>query len=114
MERELLHDISKKCTNNPDAENPQRACYVCLKIGVLNTEMLSCGRCKTVIYCSKACQRKEWTGPVSFVKTTAFARPKDESPNVGHGHHWFGNAESYFLIGDALGAEMIRLLKKKN
>ena len=51
----------------------------------------------------KACERKEWKGRVSFVKTTAFARPKDESPNVGHGHHWFGNAESYFLIGDAWG-----------
>ena len=60
----------------------------------------------------KACQRKEWNGRVSFVKTTNFARPKEESPNVGHGHHWFGNAESYFLIGDALGKEMVRLLQK--
>ena len=60
----------------------------------------------------KACQRKEWKGRVSFVKTTNFARPKEESPNVGHGHHWFGNAESYFLIGDALGKEMVRLLQK--
>lgn len=60
----------------------------------------------------KACQRKEWKGRVSFLKTTNFARPKEESPNVGHGHHWFGNAESYFLIGDALGREMVRLLQK--
>ena len=60
----------------------------------------------------KACQRKEWKGKVSFVKTTEFARPKEESPNVGHGHHWFGNAESYFLIGDALGKEMVRLLQR--
>ena len=44
-----------------------------------------------------------------FVKTTQFARPKEESPNVGHGHHWFGNAESYFLIGDAMGKAMIEL-----
>ena len=58
----------------------------------------------------KACQRKEWKGRVSFVKTTEFARPKEESPNVGHGHHWFGNAESYFLIGDALGKEMVPLV----
>ncbi len=58
-----------------------------------------------------ACQRKEWKGRVSFVKTTNFARRKEESPNVGHGHHWFGNAESYFLIGDSLGKEMVRLLK---
>ncbi|MBC8873976.1 MAG: sialate O-acetylesterase [Planctomycetes bacterium] len=47
---------------------------------------------------------------VVFVKTTAFARPADESPNTGHGHHWFGNAESYFLIGDALGKAMKELL----
>ncbi len=38
-----------------------------------------------------------------FIPTAEFARPKELSPNVGHGHHWFGNAESYFLIGDALG-----------
>jgi len=48
-------------------------------------------------------------GNVTFVPTTAFARPKEESPNVGHGHHWFGNAESYFLIGDALGRAMVKL-----
>ena len=48
-----------------------------------------------------------------FVKTTAFARPKEASPNVGHGHHWFGNAESYFLIGDAMGSAMIQLKQLK-
>jgi hypothetical protein len=47
----------------------------------------------------------------SFIKTTDFARPAELSPNTGHGHHWFGNAESYFLIGDALGAGMKKLLK---
>jgi hypothetical protein len=47
-----------------------------------------------------------------FVKTTDFARPAELSPNTGHGHHWFGNAESYFLIGDALGEGMKKLLKK--
>jgi len=46
---------------------------------------------------------------VVFVKTSHFARPKEKSPNVGHGHHWFGNAESYFLIGDALGRAMLKL-----
>jgi hypothetical protein len=42
-------------------------------------------------------------GSAVFVETHKFARAKEDSPNVGHGHHWFGNAESYFLIGDALG-----------
>ena len=50
----------------------------------------------------------------AFVKTTSFARPKEESPNVGHGHHWFGNAESYFLIGDAMGKAMIKLKGLRN
>lgn len=48
-----------------------------------------------------------------FVPTTKFARPAEMSPNVGHGHHWFGNAESYFLIGDALGRAAIKLAPSK-
>ncbi len=47
-----------------------------------------------------------------FVETHSFARPKDFSPNRGHGHHWFGNAESYFLIGDALGKAMVQITGK--
>ncbi len=60
-----------------------------------------------------AAERKELKGNVAFVKTTAFARPADQSPNVGHGHHWFGNAESYFLIGDALGEKMLELVSRR-
>ena len=57
-----------------------------------------------------AAELPEFKGGVAFVETSGFARPADESPNVGHGHHWFGNAESYFLIGDALGRAMLELL----
>ena len=60
-----------------------------------------------------AAARKEFAGTVTFVKTTQFARPKEQSPNVGHGHHWFGNAESYFLIGDALGEAMVKMNNAK-
>ncbi len=56
-----------------------------------------------------AAARSEFEGRVAFVKTTSFARPAEDSPNTGHGHHWFGNAESYFLIGDALGKAMLKL-----
>ena len=45
-----------------------------------------------------------------FVPTSQFARPAELSPNTGHGHHWFGNAESYFLVGDALGKAMVELV----
>ena len=49
-----------------------------------------------------------------LIKTTDFARPPEVSPNTGHGHHWYGNAESYFLIGDALGKGMVKLLDAKD
>lgn len=57
-----------------------------------------------------AVARPEFKDTVAFVKTTNFARPAEQSPNKGHGHHWFGNAESYFLIGDALGKAMKELI----
>ena len=38
-----------------------------------------------------------------FVETHDFVRKPEDSPNPGHGHHEFGNAETYFLVGDALG-----------
>ena len=46
-----------------------------------------------------------------FVKTTDFDRPPELSPCPGHGHHWYANAESYFLIGEACGEGMKSLLK---
>ena len=49
----------------------------------------------------------------AFVITHNFARDKEQSPNKGHGHHWFGNAESYFLVGDALGKEILKLIEKQ-
>jgi hypothetical protein len=58
-----------------------------------------------------AAKHEKFKGTVSFVETNSFARPAKESPNVSHGHHWFGNAESYFLSGDAMGKEMLKLLK---
>ena len=57
-----------------------------------------------------AAKPAEFKGNVIFVKTAQFARHAKESPNTGHGHHWFGNAESYFLIGDALAEGMKKLL----
>ncbi|ADG68966.1 protein of unknown function DUF303 acetylesterase putative [Planctopirus limnophila DSM 3776] len=59
--------------------------------------------------------QEQGTGQINnalFIKTTDFARPAELSPNTTHGHHWFGNAESYFLIGEALGEGMKQLLKE--
>lgn len=49
-----------------------------------------------------------------FVETQAFARPAEQSPNPGHGHHWFGNAESYFLVGDALGKAAVKMMRSSD
>jgi len=58
----------------------------------------------------KAAERPEFKGTVLFVETHDFARTPDKSPNPGHGHHEFGNAETYFLVGEALGNGMKTLL----
>lgn len=55
--------------------------------------------------------RPEFAGTVKFVPTHDFVRPAKDSPNPSHGHHEFGNAETYFLVGDALGQAMKSLCK---
>ena len=57
-----------------------------------------------------AAAREEFRGSVLFVPTAAFVRDAEASPNPGHGHHEFGNAETYFLVGDALGRAMRALV----
>ncbi len=50
----------------------------------------------------------EFRGNVAFVGTKAFWRPQDQSPS-GQGYHWNTNAETYFLIGEAMGRAMLQL-----
>ena len=57
-----------------------------------------------------AAAQPEFAANVIFVPTHEFVRAPEESPNPGHGHHEFGNAETYFLVGDALGKGMRELL----
>jgi hypothetical protein len=56
-----------------------------------------------------AAAHPEFAGTVAFVPTHDFVRKSEDSPNPGHGHHEFGNAETYFLVGDALGVAMTKL-----
>ena len=57
-----------------------------------------------------AADRPEFKGTVAFVKTQAFWRAEEESPSK-QGYHWNTNAETYYLIGDAMGEAMKTLLK---
>jgi hypothetical protein len=53
-----------------------------------------------------AATREGWKGSVIFAPTAAFVRDPHESPNPTHAHHEFGNAETYLLVGRALGDAM--------
>lgn len=59
---------------------------------------------------ANAALRTEFKGNVAFVGTRAFWRPQEESPS-GQGYHWNTNAETYYLIGDAMGEAMKKLIK---
>jgi hypothetical protein len=58
-----------------------------------------------------AAARPEFAGNVLFVPTHGFVRKPEDSPNPGHGHHEFGNAETYVLVGEALGNGMVKMLQ---
>ena len=58
-----------------------------------------------------AADKPEFRKNVKFVVTHDFVREPTDSPNPAHGHHEFGNAETYFLVGNALGEGMLDLLK---
>ena len=48
---------------------------------------------------------------VRCVDTRPFYRPPEQSPGTGDIEHWFSNAESYYLIGEASAEAMLELLK---
>lgn len=56
--------------------------------------------------------RPEFKGNVAFVGTRAFWRPAEDSP-TGQGYHWNTNAETYVLIGEAMGDAMKRLTGRR-
>jgi hypothetical protein len=52
----------------------------------------------------------EFAGSVAFAETHDFVRPEEDSPG-GWPCHEFNNAETYFLVGNALGEGMQKLLR---
>ena len=61
---------------------------------------------------SAVAEHPEFKGNVAFVGTRAFWRPQEQSPS-GQSYHWNTNAETYYLIGDAMGHAMRGLLDSK-
>ena len=54
----------------------------------------------------------EFKGNVAFVGTKAFYRESEQSPTK-QGYHWNSNAETYYLIGEAMGHAMMQLIRSK-
>jgi hypothetical protein len=59
-----------------------------------------------------AAARPEFQGTVTFVETHDYVRAEKDSP-TGEGYHEFKNGETYFLIGNALGEGMMKLIGPK-
>ncbi len=55
---------------------------------------------------------EEFRGNVAFVGTRDFWREQEVSP-TGQGYHWNTNAETYYLIGEAMGNAMKKLCEAK-
>jgi hypothetical protein len=52
----------------------------------------------------------EFEGNVAVTDTQDFWRPVAESPSDTQGYHWNRNAETYFLIGNAMAEEMMDMI----
>jgi len=56
-------------------------------------------------------EREEFRGNVAFVGTKDFYRPPEASPSR-QAYHWNSNAETYYLIGAAMGKAMKKLCEQ--
>jgi hypothetical protein len=54
----------------------------------------------------------EFKGNVKTVEARGFWRDASVSP-ANQGHHYNHNAETYYLVGEALGRAMVELLEQK-
>ena len=55
-------------------------------------------------------EQNEFQGNVAFVGTRDFYRPREDSPS-GQAYHWNSNAETHYLIGEAMGKAVLRLTR---
>ena len=71
----------------------------------------NCGNMKFRKAQAASAERPEFKGQGRFVPTAGFIRPE---PAFDKGYHWHGSAESYFLIGTAMGKAMAELVPTLN
>jgi Carbohydrate esterase, sialic acid-specific acetylesterase len=56
--------------------------------------------------------RPEFQGAAATVETRGFYRPQEPFGGNNQTIHWHANGESYWLMGEAMGREMVKLLEK--
>eukprot|EP00041_Stephanoeca_diplocostata_P017694 m.362448 g.362448 ORF g.362448 m.362448 type:complete len:189 (+) comp20787_c0_seq7:1061-1627(+) len=60
---------------------------------------------------ANATRHPELHGHIVAEETRSYWRGPQYSPVPSQGYHWFHNAESYFLIGKAMGVGMLKMIK---
>ena len=55
-------------------------------------------------------KRPDFLGTVAIAETRDFYRPQESFGGNKQTIHWHGNGESYWLMGEAMGREMVKLL----
>jgi pimeloyl-ACP methyl ester carboxylesterase len=58
-------------------------------------------------------KRPEFRGNVATAETCDFWRPREQFGGRGTWQHWNANGESYWLIGRAMGRQMLKLLARQ-
>jgi len=58
-------------------------------------------------------RRPEFKGNAATVETRDFYRPQEKFGGNNQTIHWHGNGESYWLMGEAMGRAMVKLLDGK-
>lgn len=58
-------------------------------------------------------KRPEFEGAAATAETRDFYRPQEPFGGNKQTIHWHGNGESYWLMGEAMGHEMVKLLEAK-
>ncbi|OVE74838.1 hypothetical protein BVX97_06150 [bacterium E08(2017)] len=89
--------------------------FVIANTGMIGTEAtgIRAELCEIQMAIGDPMKHPEFKGTVASVETRGFKRSNENSPS--HlGYHWNHNAESHYLIGDAMGKAMIILLDSLN
>ena len=83
FQRDLL-DVINRIGNM--GEKKTRYKYSCVTCGATkgkdSINLMKCGRCKLVSYCSRECQRKDWKSHKTFCKTVTIKQKPKRGPTI--------------------------------